>query len=348
VLVGRGALARLVSDLAGAGPSRVVIVSDSRVAALYGRPLAASFRKRRVRADLLSFRPGEASKTRATKARLEDRLLLLGADRDTVVVALGGGVTGDLAGFLAATWHRGVRVIHAPSSLLAMADSALGGKTGVDLAGAKNVVGAFHQPAAVYADTSLLSTLPAVEWAHGFAEMIKTAVVSDRGFFSWLEDAADPLRRRRPAAVEHAVVECLRLKGRVVARDERDLGRRAILNFGHTAAHAIEAASGFRIPHGRAVAIGLRAEGEVAAREGPFRARDQARLRALLEGLVGGPLRADVTRAGFLRAVRADKKNREGRVRCARPVRIGAMPAGPDPTTAVDPVVLFDAVTAAV
>jgi 3-dehydroquinate synthase len=225
-----------------------------------------------------------------------------------------------------------------------MADSALGGKTGVDVPGGKNLVGAFHQPAAVYADTALLATLPEAEWANGFAEIVKTAAVADARLFAWLEASVADLIRRRPAAVEHALAACLRSKGRIVAADERESGRRAALNFGHTVAHALEAASRYEIAHGRAVAIGLRAEGALALRLTRFPARHLARLEALLLALVGAPLHARVSRSAFLAAARRDKKNRAGQVRCALPARIGRMPAGANPTVAVDPALLYECV----
>ena len=344
VIVGDGALGRLVGECVRRRAGFVVVVSDATVASLHGIRLLGALRAAGLRAELLSFPPGERSKTRTTKAVLEDRLAGLGAGRELVLVALGGGVTGDLAGFLAATWHRGVPVFHAPSTLLAMADSALGGKTGVDIPGGKNLVGAFHQPAGVFADLSLLRTLPDLEWQHGYAEIVKTAIVSDRRFFEWLEGMVAGLTKRRPSAVEHAVAECVRLKGRIVSRDEREAGRRAVLNFGHTAAHAIEAASRYRIPHGRAVAIGLRAEGMLAVQAGRFPFRHQERLVSLLRALSGGELTARVARPSFLKAVLRDKKNRGGEVRCALPVGIGRMIPGADPTAPVDPAVLFDAV----
>lgn len=343
IVVGRGALGRLAQDLSTGFAARFVVVADSRVATLYGRDFVAALRHRRVVADLLTFKHGEASKTRATKAALEDRLAALAVGRDAVLVALGGGVTGDLAGFVAATWQRGVPVVHAPSTLLAMCDSALGGKTGVDLPGAKNAIGAFHRPEAIYADLALLDTLPDAEWANGFAEVVKTAMVADKRFFGWLERNAGALAARRREAVAHAVAECLRLKGGVVARDERDRGLRAVLNFGHTAAHAIEAAADYKVAHGRAVAAGLAAEGLLATAVHGLVLSDYERMRALVVRLAGGRRLAVPPRSAFLRAVRADKKNRGGTIRCALPSGIGRMRPGPDPTVAVDPEALYEA-----
>ncbi len=336
--MGPGALDLLERDL-GAGPEGglVVIVSDSNVAPLYGEPLRRACADRGCRVELLRFPAGEASKTRETKSELEDRLAGLGADRDTVVVALGGGVTCDLAGFLAATWHRGVSLVHAPTSVLAMADAALGGKTAVDTPAGKNLVGAFHQPRAVYADTGTLSTLPSEEYVAGLAEIVKAAVVGDAALFRWLEDAAESLIARDLGAVQHAVASSVRIKGRVVQRDERDAGRRAILNFGHTVAHALETASELRVRHGHAVAIGMLAEASVAASVTGFPVQQRERLRRLLKAL-GLPTEwpKEVAAAEAIRIARADKKSRSGIVHCSLPLRIGRMAKGPRVTWAVN------------
>jgi 3-dehydroquinate synthase len=184
-------------------------VSDARVARLYGRRFVRLLAQRGAASALLTFPAGEASKTRETKARLEDRLFALRAGRDTVIVALGGGVTGDLAGFLAATWNRGVPVVAVPTSLLAMVDAGLGGKTAVDLPGGKNVVGAFHQPVSLWADVRVLRTLPAAAYRHGLAEAVKTAAALDAPLFRRLEADAAKLVRREPRAVAAVIARCL-------------------------------------------------------------------------------------------------------------------------------------------
>jgi 3-dehydroquinate synthase len=327
VVVGSGALALLEDDLAATAAGRlVVVVSDSNVAPLHGEPLVGRLRGRGLRCELVAFPAGEAHKTRETKASIEDALAALGADRSTLLLALGGGVTGDLAGFVAATWLRGIDVVQAPTSLLAMADAALGGKTGVDLPEGKNLVGAFHQPAALYADLDVLSTLPEMEYRNGFAEIVKSAVVGDAAAFARLERDTAALRRRRGAPLERALVACLRLKARVVGKDERESGLRMILNFGHTAAHAVEAASGYAVPHGEAVAIGMAAEARLAIDAVGFPAADALRLERLLEAF-GLPRRAPegLPRDRMLAAMARDKKNVRGEVRCALPREIGRM-----------------------
>ena len=306
-----------------------MVVSDSHVAPLHGESFAETLRARGRRAELLTFPAGEAHKTRETKAGLENALLRLGAGRDTAIVAVGGGVTGDLAGFLAATWHRGVPLYQVPTSLLAMVDASVGGKTGVDLAGGKNLVGAFHQPAGLAVDPSLLRTLPDPELRHGLAEAVKLAAVADAALFARLERDADALLAREAVALLEIVTRCIAGKHRIVARDEREAGPRAALNFGHTVGHALERLSGYAIPHGQAVAIGCAVEAAIAVEAAGFPERHRARLVALLARF-GLPTHwpAEVPISGALPAMQADKKARGGRVRYALPARLGRMPAG--------------------
>lgn len=336
--MGRGIATRAARDLAReARGHALVVVADRRVARLVGPKVLPPLARAGARPILLTFPAGERFKTRATKDRLEDVLARRGVGRDAVVVALGGGVTGDLAGFLAATWQRGVPVVHMPTSLLAMVDASLGGKTGVDLPAGKNLVGAFHPPRALWADVALLRTLPEREFRAGLAEAVKTAAVLDRALFERLERDATRILARDETSLLPVIARCLRLKARLVAADLRDAGPRAILNFGHTVAHALEAASGFRVPHGEAVAVGLVAEARLAERLTGFPRRASQRLEALLTrfGLpVTLPARLDPRRVAL--RTRRDKKVRGGTVRCALPIRLGVF-SRPDPTFPVDP-----------
>jgi 3-dehydroquinate synthase len=338
VCVAPGALSEAASEIGREfSGARAVVISDARVARLYGSAFVRLLGHRGVSSALLSFPPGERWKTREMKSRLEDRLFAMAAGRDTVVVALGGGVTGDLAGFVAATWHRGVPLISIPTTLLAMVDAGLGGKTGVDLPGAKNVVGAFHQPVSLWADVRVLATLPDRVYRAGLAEAVKTAAVLDVGLFRRLEKDAGPLLRHDPRSVAKLVARCLVLKGRVVGADEREAGPRAALNFGHTAAHAVEAATDYRISHGDAVSIGLVAEARLAERLTGFPRAQADRLEALLSAF-GLPIRPPrgLDPARLAEAVRRDKKSRSGVVRAALPERLGRMPDPSDPTRAID------------
>jgi len=335
-----GVLDELIEDLATSPPgSRLFLISDERVATLHGERLCGRLSERGLSVDLLTFPQGEASKSREQKARLEDRLLSLGAGRDSALIAVGGGVTGDLSGFVAATWHRGVPVVQVPTSLLSMADAALGGKTAINLGAGKNLVGAFHQPLGVYADVAVLATLDEGRYVEGFAEVVKAAVVGDAKLFRWLEKNVEPLLARDPEALEHAIGECMRIKGRVVARDEREAGRRAILNFGHTIAHALEARTGYTMHHGQAVAVGMCVESRIARRVTGLSAGHVARLDRLLERF-GLPTRppTEMTATDLLGATRHDKKARGGQVRYALPRELGRMLPGDDVAVIVDDV----------
>jgi 3-dehydroquinate synthase len=327
--VGRGVLDRLVQDVVEAPPaSHLILIADDNVAPLHGAPLQQRLVERGLRVDLVVFSAGEASKSRRTKQQLEDRLFELGAGRDAAILAVGGGVTGDLAGFIAATWHRGIPVIQVPTSLIAMADAALGGKTGLNLPGGKNLVGAFHQPLAVYADIAVLSTLPDAEYRDGFAEVVKSAVIADSALFRRLEASAGALARRSSEKVQHVVEVCMRIKGGIAVRDERESGRRAALNFGHTVAHALEAVTSYAVRHGQAVAIGLCAESRLAVEATGFSTRGVQRIDQLLVAL-GLPttLPDGIDLDALVAATRRDKKSRGGKARYALPVSLGRMPS---------------------
>ncbi len=335
ILCGARVLERLPGDLGGGVAGSAVLLSDDRVAPLYGQPLLGALEERGIASRLFSFPAGEASKTREVKAELEDRIAAAGLGRDGVILGIGGGVTCDLAGFIAATWHRGIRLILVPTSLLAMVDASIGGKTAVDLPGAKNQVGAFHFPTEVYVDPSCLTTLPEPFFVQGMAEVVKYAVIADRGLFETLEGLTNGIRDLRSDGrlLEEMIERCVDLKAQVVAKDPLDRGTRAMLNFGHTAGHGIEAAAGYRISHGEAVAIGMVAEARMADR---FPARERDRLKALLEKL-GLPvsLSPGIDPGEVVRAARADKKQRGGQFCCALPDRIGRMPLERGPVTVV-------------
>jgi 3-dehydroquinate synthase len=350
IRVGRGARDALIDELAAAPPGRrLVLVSDGNVHPLYAVPLARRLRARGLAVDDLSFPAGEQHKTRESKDRLEDALLELGVGRDAAIVAVGGGVTGDLAGFLAATWHRGVPVVQVPTSLLAMVDAAVGGKTAVNLEGGKNLVGAFHQPWGVYADVGVLATLPEREYREGFAEVVKSAVIADARLFRRLEERVGSLLGRDDAELAHVVLRCVEIKGSVVRRDEREAGRRGVLNFGHTVAHAIEAVSGYGVSHGAAVAIGMAVESSLAGQVHGFSGSASRRVADLL-GAFGLPVRipSSLDIDALIGAMRRDKKTRAGRVRFALPRRIGSMPGGDGTSVHVEEDVVRRAVQAAV
>jgi 3-dehydroquinate synthase len=312
VRLGRGSLPAL-GPLARrvCGVSRVVLVSDPLVLRLHGAAAARSLRRAGIAVDPVRVPRGERAKRPEVLARLWSRLAALGIARGDALVALGGGALGDLAGFAAATWLRGVPWIGVPTTVLAQVDSSVGGKTGLDLAHGKNLVGAFHQPALVVVDPDLLRTLPARQRRAGLAEVVKMGMAVDAALFRRLERDADRLAAGDPAALAAAIRPAVAAKARVVRRDERERegGGRTALNFGHTLGHAIEAASGFGGPlHGEAVAVGMRAAARLSVALAGLPERDRARLDTLLDRL-GLPRRMPALPLRRLEgALRHDKK----------------------------------------
>ena len=332
VHVGRGILPQLPALLATTCPAhRYAVIADHRVAELHGAALADALAGAGLTARLHTFPAGEWNKTRETWAVLTDQLLAAGLGRDGAVIAFGGGVAGDLAGFVAATFLRGVPWVQVPTTLLAMIDSSIGGKTGVDVTAGKNLVGAFHQPRLVVADITLLATLPRVQLAAGAAEAVKHAVIADAGYADALASGAAAALARDLDALEPLVRRSIAIKAEVVAQDAREAGRRQVLNFGHTVGHAIEACTGYDLLHGEAVAIGMAAEARLAEAIGvaaPGLARDVA---ALLERFALPLDMPDgVTVDALLEAMQRDKKVRKGRLRCALPACVGTMAHGDD------------------
>ena len=336
-----GILLSLPELLAGAlGRRKQVLITDEVVGRYYEEwTRAASEQQARGghRADAgirlrcearLTLPAGESSKTRETWIRLSDEMLGLGLDRQTAVVALGGGVVGDLAGFVAATFLRGIPYAQVPTTLLAMLDASVGGKVGVDTPLGKNLIGAFHPPAVVAADPLTLLSLPDRTYRAGLAEAIKHGVIADAKYFAWMEANAGRLLSRDLEALTHLVHRSVEIKASVVSEDEREGGRRAILNAGHTIAHALEHDSDYRLPHGEAVALGLIGECRIAERMALAPAGLTGRVEQLV-GALGLPTRSTgVQIARVLETMLHDKKNREGQVRLALPIGLGAMHPG--------------------
>ena len=295
---------------------RALIVSNPIVAALWLDPLLRSFAAAGIDALPLLVPDGEANKTLATLSDLLTRFLELGAERTTTIVALGGGVVGDIAGFAAAIYQRGMPLVQVPTTLLAQVDSSVGGKTGVNHPLGKNMIGAFHQPRAVLIDTNCLRTLPDREFAAGLAEVVKYGAIRDIAFFAWLEREISALRARDAGALAHAVIQSCRIKAEIVAADERESGERALLNFGHTFGHAIETGIGYgEWLHGEAVAAGMVIAARLSARLGWIADNDVARLAALLEN-AGLPIEAPPMQvARWLELLGRDKKVDSGQVR---------------------------------
>lgn len=275
--IGRGVLRHL-----DVGTRRALIVTNDTIA-----PLHLDAVTRRLPAAGVCVLPdGEQHKTPATALSIIDTLAGDGFHRDSIIVALGGGVIGDLAGFAAAVYHRGIDFIQLPTTLLAMVDSSVGGKTGVNHPAGKNLIGAFHQPLAVLADLDWLATLPDREYAAGLAEVVKYALIGDADFLDWLEARREALAQRDPEVLTEVVRRCCEAKADIVAADERESGQRALLNLGHTFGHAIENASGYGVVlHGEAVAMGMVMAADLSHRLGWLTADDVQRVRALLAGL---------------------------------------------------------------
>ncbi len=326
VHVRRGALDRLgVLARRTTSAGRAVVVSDARVAALYGGRALRSLRRAGIAADLVLVPRGERAKQPAVLARLWERLAWLGLSRREPLVALGGGAVGDLAGFAAATWLRGVPWVCVPTTVLAQADSSIGGKTGVDLAAGKNLVGAFHQPVLVVADPDTLATLPPRQRRAGLAEIVKTGMAVDAALFRWVERHASALGAGDAATLAVAVRATLAAKARVVRRDvgEREGGVRTALNFGHTLAHAIEAAHDYRsVLHGEAVTVGMRAAARLSVRLAGLPEREHARLVGLLNRLHLPRGMPPTPAARLHAAMRHDKKRAHG-IRWVLTPRIG-------------------------
>ncbi len=325
VHVGDGILPLLPGDLREAGAGRkVVVLSHRTLARGPGAKLLGVLKVWGYEALPLDVPVGEPSKSLAAVSRLYTRLARARVDRYATLIALGGGVIGDLGGFVAATYMRGINLAQVPTTLLAMVDSSIGGKTGVNHAGVKNLVGAFYQPVVTVADVRMLATLPDRELRSGLAEVIKTAVIGDAVLFDYLEQHLAAVLRRDTAALIEIISRCATFKARVVETDERERSERRILNYGHTIGHAVEAAAGFRrLTHGEAIAIGMALEARLAQRLGLAAAAVVERQNALL-ARVGLPTKLGaVNRAAVWRAMALDKKIRDGVLRCPLPVGIG-------------------------
>ncbi|HWG54209.1 MAG TPA: 3-dehydroquinate synthase [Gemmatimonadaceae bacterium] len=315
-----GDIARHVADA-----HRFAIITDDAVGPLYADRVTRSFGANRV--STLTLPAGEAHKTRESWMRITDELLASGHGRDTTIIALGGGVVGDLAGFVAATFMRGVPVVQVPTTLLAMIDAALGGKTAVDTPHGKNLVGAYHRPSAVVADPNVLTTLPIRLLRAGLAEAIKHGAIADAAYLERITSALPAVMRDTAGAEMYdLIVRSIEIKASVVERDEHESGVRKILNFGHTLGHAIEAESGYELLHGEAVAIGMVLESALAERVGVASGGTAGRLRDIVARAELPTTRpAALGAARILAATGSDKKSRRGIVEYALPARLGAM-----------------------
>ena len=322
VVIGRGVLSQAGARLRPLlKRGRVAVVTDRHVEALHGAALTRSLREAGIKVDTIVIEPGECAKSFAGLELVSAELLALGLERGDLVVAFGGGVVGDLAGFAAAIYKRGIDFAQIPTTLLAQVDSSVGGKTAIDTPAGKNMIGAFHQPRLVLADLDILNTLPEREVTCGLAEVLKYGLLGDRDFFDWLEARTPDLLRRDPDALGHAVGRSVEMKAAIVARDEREGGARALLNLGHTFAHAIEAETGFgeALKHGEAVGVGCALAFRFSAMLGLCGVEDASRAAAVLAA-AGLPTTLTAVRAepfsarALLAHMKQDKKASGGGV----------------------------------
>ena len=328
IVVGSGVLDSIGPAVAATGARRAVVITDAAVADSHAVATATSLKSSDLDVATLTVPSGEASKSVAALERLWNEMARRAVDRHTHIVGVGGGVVGDLAGFAAATFGRGLPVWHVPTTVVAQVDSAIGGKTGINLAAGKNLVGSFWQPRGVIADVDTLATLPEREFKSGLAEVVKYGMILDPEFFDWLDANTAAILGRNTAALGHVVGRSAALKAGVVERDEREItGLRAILNYGHTFAHAYETAAGYgTLLHGEAVAIGMVSAAALAqslGRIGPDIVARQEQLLRTFDLPVTVPTGAGFTADALLATMARDKKTVGGRLRFVLPTRIG-------------------------
>ena len=330
VLIGSGVLKNLLKDLKKKPlGNKYVIITDATVKKKYGNKILQQFAKNKLNAIMLSFPAGEKSKNRSTVVKLHDAMIATGCGRDTCVIALGGGVVGDVAGFVAATLCRGVNYVQVPTTLLAMVDSSVGGKVGVDTKDAKNIIGAFHQPKKVVADINFLKTLPKKELQRGLAEVIKHAIIADVKLFSYLHEHMGKILNKNLHVLEQVIQKNCKIKAQVVQKDEKESGMRKNLNFGHTIGHAIESVTNYRVPHGEAIAIGMVAETKIAQKKGMITKKQYQAITDILEKAklpIKLPKNSPILQ--IIKATRKDKKARGGIPEYVLPTGIGKVKHG--------------------
>jgi len=324
ICVGSGLLTQTGQQLKEIGFSdRLIIITDPIVKSLYGNTLKQSLASGGFKVIILEVPEGEEQKSLEAAGNLYSELSNFYAERTTPILALGGGVIGDLAGFVAATYLRGVPLIQIPTTLLAQVDSSIGGKVAVNHGQLKNKIGAFYQPRLVISDINALKTLPGEEFINGLAEVIKSAVVWDKEFFDFLERSLDKAKSLDDRALEEIVFRSARIKAEVVEKDEKDLGLRSILNYGHTVGHAIESALDFKIEHGRAVAVGMLVAGRISNKLGMLDKNELIRLEDVI-GRAGLPTAVpNLKLEKVMQAIEHDKKVLRGKIRFVLPRAIG-------------------------
>jgi len=311
ITLGNGFLEVIAGDIKRNFPNKkLAILSDNNVSAIYASKLKSAFDERELHSIIISFPAGEKSKSSATKELIESKMIKNGFDRSTILLALGGGVTGDLGGYIAATFMRGIPFIQIPTSLLAMVDSSIGGKVAINHPMGKNLIGAFYQPRAVYIDVSMLKTLPVREYYNGLAEIIKTALIEDKRLFESIIKNKILISDRSDRFLLKLIMESCRIKGRIVMEDEKESGKRKLLNYGHTIGHAIEILTGFSIPHGFCVSIGMNVENIIAYKMGILGFDDYLKINEILRYFnLPVKIPSKINLNEILKKVRIDKKS---------------------------------------
>lgn len=325
ILIEKGLLSRIPDILLSKNLSQqYILLTDKRVEELYGKSLKKMIIRKGLRCHLIAVPPGERSKTRGVKERVENVMFEGRHGRDTVLLALGGGVVGDLGGFVASTYLRGIPFIQIPTTLLSMVDSSIGGKTAINHSLGKNLIGSFHQPLAIFIDVTTLTTLPERDFRSGMAEVIKCGVILEESLFSYLEKNKESLKKRNFAVIEKVVERCIRLKGKIVKKDEKEEGLRKILNCGHTIGHSVEHLSSYRILHGEAVSIGIMVESYMSHLLGYLDPSPLERIKNLLQSFdlpIRIPKYLDAKQ--ILNVAGRDKKSRSGQIKYVLPGQIG-------------------------
>ncbi len=339
--IGSGLLAQAGALIAEAAGGRGFIITHPTLSRLHGEALQTGLQP--LPFETIFVPNGERQKSLRRASMLWDDLLARGADRKSVVVAFGGGVIGDLSGFVAATYMRGLPYVQIPTTLLAQVDAAVGGKVAINHPKAKNLIGCFYQPRLVIADVSVLATLPARDYRAGLAEVVKTAMLSDRDFFQWLEANVASIERREVNSLSHIVYRCCEVKAEVVRQDERESGLREILNLGHTIGHALETLMGYRaLRHGEAIAIGLVAASRISQSLDLLTLEEEARIAGLLTRFRLPTRIPAIAAPAIFAAISADKKAIEGKPRFTLPLGIGRAEVGYEVDQATLEKILFD------
>lgn len=325
IIIGDGAIQTLPGDLKKhSWGMKYAIITDDFVKKTHGTAIKKLFEENDIPYHLFSIPSGEHSKNAETLMDLADKLLKQKFTRDDAVIGIGGGVVGDLGGFLASIYLRGVAFIQVPTTLLAMVDSSIGGKTGIDMAAGKNLIGTFHQPKKVYMDTNFLKTLPLTQIQNGLGEIIKCAIIRDAKFFTYIEQNAEKILARDPTVLNKIIIQSCSIKKRIVENDENESGERMLVNYGHTYGHALEKASHYSIPHGFAISVGMIIANTIAEQETGLPHKDSLRIKNLLKK-VGLPYEIDkkYSMKHLKEMTKNDKKVRNGMLHMILPIKIG-------------------------